>query len=409
MRVPIDSIVVHEGRFRGATGDIEGLCESFRRFGQLQPVILSEDGELLAGFRRLTAATKLGWTEIDAVHQLELSPLQKKEVELEENIQRENMKWHEIVEARAQLHALKVEMYPEKWSQSDTAQLAGTERSRIAEAVKLSKMMELFPELRKAKSINQAESWAKAKAASVMRVKEVKDAPKDYSEIEDRIVLGDSVEVVKSLPSEQFRLILTDPPFGINYDERKAGVDQAITAYKDDEESYRRLLGMAEDLYRVLQADGWLVWFLGPTWYERAKGAFREVGFTVDEMPIVWDRSDGRSFTARPDRYFARAYDIALHCLKGNPEMVQRGKPNIIRVPPVQDRDLLVERPVELYQELIRRLTVPGETVADFFVGSGSVPAAAASLGRAYWGCELDPERRAVAIKKIRAHTPDGN
>ena len=89
--------------------------------------------------------------------------------------------------------------------------------------------------------------------------------------------------------------------------------------------------------------------------------------------------------------------------------MVQRGKPNVLRIPPVSqgDRELLVERPVELYQELIRRLTVPGETVADFFVGSGSCLAAAASLDRDYFGVELDPERRAYAIKKIRANTPE--
>ena len=62
---------------------------------------------------------------------------------------------------------------------------------------------------------------------------------------------------------------------------------------------------------------------------------------------------------------------------------------------------------MELYQEFIRRLTVEGEVVLDLFVGSGSCPAAAASLKRQYLGVELSAERRAVAVKKIQAWTPE--
>jgi len=203
-------------------------------------------------------------------------------------------------------------------------------------------------------------------------------------------------------------LVLTDPPFGIGYDNRKAGTDGSMSSYEDSPESYERLLSMAPDLYRVIQADGWLIWFLGISWYERAKRVFREAGFTVDEIPIIWDRTDGHCFTARPDRYFARSYDIALHCIKGNPEVVVRGKPNIIRVKPVgtSERELLVERPVDLYREIIKRLTIKGERIADFFTGSGAVLAAAVAMRRDFFGVEQDRERRATAIAKVQAHIP---
>lgn len=406
--IDLAQVTVEAGRFRGATGDMEGLKQSLTRWGLLQPIILDDFDVLVAGFRRLSAAKALGWKTIRFERQANLNDLQKKEIELEENIQREQMTWQERVKALAQLDELKKKLDP-NWSTAMTGQVAGTERERVQEAIKLSHMMDIFPELKDAKSLNQARSWALAKVASVVRTKEVRDNPAEFQEIQEKIILGDSVEVVKQLAEGMFSLILTDPPFGIDYDQRKAGTEQAVTAYQDDEKSYERLLGMAPDLYRVLKPNGWLIWFLGPTWYERAKVAFRAAGFIVDEMPVIWDRSDGRCYTARPDRYFARGYDMALHCLKGNPEMIQRGLSNVLRFAPVpgDERDLLVERPVELYQELIRRLTVPGEVVADFFVGSGSVPAAATSLAREYWGCELSPERRAVAIKKIRAYTPD--
>jgi DNA modification methylase len=166
---------------------------------------------------------------------------------------------------------------------------------------------------------------------------------------------------------------------------------------------------MAPDMYRVLKPNAFAIWFLGISWYERCKDAFRAAGFTVDEIPIIWDRSDGRTFTSRPDRWFGRGYDIALHMVKGEPRLAQTGKHNIIRVTPVpsSERDVLVERPVELYQELIRRTTIEGEIVADFFVGGGGCPAAAASLRRGYFGVEMSEERRAKGITKIRAYTPD--
>lgn len=398
-----------DGRLRFREPEnISALAASMKEFGQLQPIILDEDGELVAGMRRLTAAKSLGWTSVWAVLRSQLDDLTARSIELDENLQREQMSPVEKVKAIAELHRLKKIQDP-NWGQSQTAQLAGMARERVVEAIKLATMVEFFPELAEAKSLNQMQSWALSKASSQVRMKEVKDAPELYKEIEEKIILGDSVEVIESLPKGFVKLILTDPPFGIDYDNRKAGTEGSITAYKDDEESYLRLLGMAPSLFEVLQPDGWLVWFLGPTWYERAKDVFRAVGFTVDEIPIIWFREGGRAFTTRPDRYFGRAYDMALHCIKGNPQVVERGKPNVIACAPIEgaDRTLLVERPVELYEELIRRLTIKGEMVADFFAGSGSCLAAAAKLQRQYVGVEQDPERRAVAIKKVRAYTSE--
>jgi hypothetical protein len=47
-------------------GDIDGLVASMRELGQLQPIVLTSDMRLIAGERRLTAAKKLGWSEIEA-------------------------------------------------------------------------------------------------------------------------------------------------------------------------------------------------------------------------------------------------------------------------------------------------------------------------------------------------------
>src|SRR5882762_739876 len=59
----IDAIKI-EGRFRRNMGDISALAESIREIGLLHPVVVTPDGKLIAGQRRLEACQLLGWTDI---------------------------------------------------------------------------------------------------------------------------------------------------------------------------------------------------------------------------------------------------------------------------------------------------------------------------------------------------------
>lgn len=59
----IDDIVIGE-RVRKNMGDIESLAASIKRHGLLHPVVVKNDGTLIAGHRRLEAAKRLGWKEI---------------------------------------------------------------------------------------------------------------------------------------------------------------------------------------------------------------------------------------------------------------------------------------------------------------------------------------------------------
>lgn len=406
MRVKLLDIKNPRSRLREDDGDLEELAVSLTKFGQLQPIILDKDNNLVAGYRRYSAAGMCGWTDIEVHYQEYLTELQSREIELEENIMRKDMVWQEKIKSVAELDRLRKAVNP-NWTQEQTGAIAGMGRTRVNEAIQLDKMIALFPEIAKAKDLSQAKTLMKAKAGLVTRRNEVEANP-IYDDITDRVILGDSVEVIKSVPDESFHAVITDPPFGVDYEQRSAGSASSLTAYEDGKDSYLRLLSMAPDLYRVLKPNGWIVWFCGISWYERARDTFRSAGFTVDEIPIIWDRSAGKTFSTRPDHYFNRSYDIALHGFKGDPQIVQRGKNNIISIPPVgqSERELLVERPVELYAELIRRLTVQGETIADFFCGSGSCAAAAASLQRNFWTCEMNPERRAFALQKIKSYLP---
>ncbi len=60
---PVTSILVKD-RVRDTVGDLTELKDSLRERGLINPVTIGDDGTLIAGERRLTAARELGWDEI---------------------------------------------------------------------------------------------------------------------------------------------------------------------------------------------------------------------------------------------------------------------------------------------------------------------------------------------------------
>jgi len=59
----INSIKIGK-RFRRDLGDIDALARSINEVGLLHPIVITPDGELLAGQRRLEACKQLKWDKI---------------------------------------------------------------------------------------------------------------------------------------------------------------------------------------------------------------------------------------------------------------------------------------------------------------------------------------------------------
>lgn len=402
----ITDIIVPAERYREGVGDpveFEKLKNSITKFGLLQPIVVTADGELIAGFRRYTAHVKLGLDYIKTTTPEGITVVSKRKMELEENFQRHAMTWQEEQRAIVDIFRLEMEEDPTR-TQATTAAMLDIDQADISRAQTIVKGLAKHPEIaKKADSASQAYKLLMATAKQTVRRVEVASQPQEYANIESSFALGDSVEFIKSLPDGCVDAHITDPPFGIDFDDYSPSLLSNISSYKDTRDLYRRILSMAPDYYRTLKENGWLVFFLGMSWYQEAKETFREAGFTVDEIPLIWNRSEGNTFTTNPEQLFAKGYDIALHAYKGKPTVVKR-RHNVFTIHPMMasEKQLLVERPVKLYQEIIEALTIPGETVCDLFAGSGSCPTAAATIGRKFIACEIDPNRRAVALQKIK-------
>lgn len=124
MKLKIKDVVVGE-RFRKEYKDIEGLAESIKETGQIEPVVLTKDNRLIAGERRLKALELLKHTEVEVVYDnRDLTEAQIRLMEIEENCQRSDLTWSELIASRVTYHTERVKQAKDqkkKWTQEQTA------------------------------------------------------------------------------------------------------------------------------------------------------------------------------------------------------------------------------------------------------------------------------------------------
>ena len=115
---------------------IDELAESIKRYGVIQPIIVSKKDnyyEIIAGERRWRASKKAGLTEMPCIIR-ESEEKENKEIALIENIQREDLKKNE----KARSFRTLLDEYG--LTQLELAQTLGISRSALANTVRLLKI-----------------------------------------------------------------------------------------------------------------------------------------------------------------------------------------------------------------------------------------------------------------------------
>ena len=88
MKMKITDVKI-KNRIREKLGDYTALKKSISTVGLLNPIIVDENHELVAGHRRLASCKDLGWEEIEVrVLKIQNNELHKLEIECHENIGR---------------------------------------------------------------------------------------------------------------------------------------------------------------------------------------------------------------------------------------------------------------------------------------------------------------------------------
>lgn len=150
-------------------GNIKVLADSLKRHGLLQPIVVNQDNELIAGRRRLEAAKLLGWKEIDVNIIETIDDYDHLAKSLVENVQRKQLTWQEEVRFVQELDQLMRAKYgsagqgertdlaeDKPWSSKDTARMLERGDGRIREEIILAENLDKYPELEKAPSKSAA-------------------------------------------------------------------------------------------------------------------------------------------------------------------------------------------------------------------------------------------------------------
>ena len=413
MKIKLNSIRIPENRQRQTINSdrIATLAVSMQSHGQLHPitVIQQKFGSeylLVAGYRRFLAAQQLKWEEIDALEVKDLNPLELEEIELDENLQREDLTWQEEVKAKDRLLELRKKLYGEKGV--DVAEHVGQDNTTFWEDARLARAMEVIPALGKARNKSQAIAKLRLvirrESLTALAEKRAEEKGKAWTEVAEHVHLGDCLQVMKEFEDGSISLVLTDPPYGINLDvgETKKCSSHPVI-YDDATYDIMDLVALAaKEAFRLLKEDAHAYFWFDIKAHSKVLKMLQDVGFTVDPIPLIWTKG-GPGQANHPDSRWGSAYETCFFCRKGSRAMLKQGQSNVLAYDPVPGNRKIhpTEKPVGLLRQLIETSTVPGEVVLDMFGGSGSTGEAAIQTGRNFVLIEKDPAYHAGIVERL--------
>lgn len=396
---------------------LDELTASIREHGLLHPIVVDRSLTLITGFTRLTAIKRLGWPTIPARFYDQLDEVARKEIELEENLARADLTVLEVVHARTELHRLKQERYgpaqpsnqststvahanpaDSGWSVRHTAESLGITPRQLFSDLAVAKAIELVPAL----GLDDQGREETSKAIILkkidrliedieLQIKLIDTHNGKLEALKSSVILGDALVELAKIPTSSVDLIITDPPYGVDYDSIGGSAYRTQVEFDDSSEAVLALLrSVTREMRRVLRDDGLLYSFFGIQLWSQTLAVFRGAGFDVDPLPLVWVKNTGG--TVDWDHRFAPAWEPILYA-KSSSRRLARKRDNVFAyaAPGTAERFHANEKPVALLRELIELSTQPGELVLDPFAGSGSTLQAAKDSGRRFLGIEQNP------------------
>lgn len=465
---PPTSIKVREDRHRQkfSRKPLDSLIDSMRFVGQLQPGLCHWKGkelELLVGERRLKACIVLQ-EDFQYIIKDEIEdPILLEQMQLDENLIRENLTWQEEVGAKARLHEILTERYgtakaglPGGQRLLDTAEYLGMKISALQEDVTLATFLAI-PEVTVAPNKSTAKKIAKRmieqvkrrknlqaafdvvnkrgkegeektsmaplteEARAELKLKQREEKPKEGKEplpeptvmekqliyFSSRCFLDKMEEKLKDFEDKSFDIICFDPPWGVGFDKNK----RLSPGTKDYEDSWDKfwlnLEGWLNLLYKKLKEDSHLYMFFAIVAHNFIYDTLEKVGFSTNRMPLIWHKKGAHS-TRNPTIWPGRSYEPIAYARKGGKPLVKMGAPDVISTsmpsPALKDIHPSAKHP-DIYRELLTRSANPGETILDPMAGSGMFGVAAESLGKTHalnwFQIELDEDYRNLQLLNL--------
>lgn len=434
--IDINQILVGE-RFRVDYGDIDALAASLKKEGIIQPLAvrrLSEDKfDLCAGGRRLKACQQAGIIEIPVrIYPETMTDLELKAVELMENVCRKDLTWDEAARLRREIHLTNVAIYGEKtstsidaigWSQADTAKMLGRSPGGVSDDIALAAALEVFPQLKEAKTKNDASKLLK-KLQEEMVLSEISKrimtkaagTPLEvlHRGLMDRYIIADFFDGVVKIPDKSIDIVEIDPPYGIDLNAIKKVESSTKIGTKDYNEiavdQYIPFLNnLFKECHRVMSENSWLIcWFAFEPWFEFVYQGLMRTGFQGSRLPAMWFKEGSSGQTNHPDTYMGSVVEPFFYVRKGRPVLARQGRPNVFSYKTVSAQSKIhpTERPIEMIQDVLQTFAWEGARLLVPFLGSGNTLLAAANLDITGLGFDLTQEYKDAYTLRVLEGKP---
>jgi adenine-specific DNA-methyltransferase len=205
----------------------------------------------------------------------------------------------------------------------------------------------------------------------------------------NRILLGDCVTVMGQMPSESVDFILTDPPYGVQYEDRSGR-----RVANDDRSDW--IVPAFTQMYRVLKPDRFLVSFYGWNKVDEFFAAWKGAGFCPVGHLVFAKRYVSK------ERYVAYTHESAYLLAKGTPKTPHMMLRDVLEWRYTGNERHPTEKPLPAIMLLVEAFSNPGDLVLDPFMGSGTTTVAAKKLGRRYIGIDIEPVYAQQAQECVR-------
>lgn len=444
--IDLAQIDVSENRIRKHfdENEMEELRKSISSKGLLHPPVVreKENGryELVVGERRLRAIDSLlrRGEPIKAVrtegdHSVpegkvpvsllsEMPAWQIREVELEENIIRQDITWQERVRAVAEIHEMwKREHGEETWTTRDTAEKVyddlepSSARRKVNEDILLAKNLDddmvaraENPKVAMKMLRRQREEQLSASFADFLQ---------DTIEAGEQVDLreGDCIDGMAAYEGEPIDLFLMDPPYGIGAQDFNQGDMHSVEAlyrhsYEDAPEAFQNLMSKAVERISGLAAEQSAVYqFCDIRQWEYLVGLYRATGWHVWPWPLIYYKR-GKGLAPSPEYGPQRRYEMILYANRRKKKLRQVrsdviGTTDSAKIEEEKDYSKFhaAAKPVWLLKDLIERTCYSGERICDPFMGSGSTAIAAYRLGMFFLGWEKDSDMYKRALVRCQS------
>ncbi|MES5142499.1 DNA modification methylase [Lactobacillus crispatus] len=375
----IDEIKPYENNPRDNDDAVDAVANSIKEFGWQQPIVVDNEGVIIAGHTRYKAAKKLGLKHVPVVVADNLTPDQVKAYRLADNKTAELADW-DMDLLNEELDQIRdIDMSQFGFDDLDSLELED------ADTAKDDNFDEATP------------AEPKSKSGQI------------YQLGRHRLMCGDSTnksDVKALMGGYQADLLLTDPPYNVDYTGKtKTAMKIANDHLKGDD--FYKFLYSAFDCAKENMKDGaaYYVWYASgtPMSYVFNK-ALNDVGMKVRQQ-LIWEKN--QIVIGRQDYQWQHE-----PCLYGWNEdgshawYSDRKQSTVLHFDKPQRSDLHpTMKPIPLFDYQIKNSSKSGDIVLDLFGGSGTSIMACEQDGRTCYTMEFDPKYVDVIIKRWEEFT----